>query len=566
MSLPPVAAGVAADAVAALPARLRARLDAAVEQARGWPVESGAATVVVRPDEQTTVTLTTPVAADADAVCSCLLAPRCLHRAAVLNAAPILGPGPETADVPAEPAVETPSMVEANADQRDAARVLRSAAAALLTAGISGTGAVAQADLLRAVHQARAVGLHAAASAAVEVVELVRAARRDDPAFRLGDVTDRVRELLVACHRVAGGDGAALGVPRRDYEPVGDLRLYGLFCEPVRAATGHAGAATYLADATGRVWVVSDVKPVAAGVTVAGTASAVDLGEVRLSHHDLSRAGLLAVNAHASSAGRLSHGRARQAVAAPGASWSDPALDGLWQAPAAEQADRWLAAASLPVHDRRAADDLAFLDGLVAGADRGGLIVVTTDGLLVTVAAPHEDPALPYVANLRQLSTHATGHPVRLIGRFLGARRVAGLALAAPWLPDRHGGHLDLGAARLTRADLPDAAPLPIGPAAPAPVAPLHLVRHHLERVVATGRAALLSGVDKDAYRLTAAHLGTGASVLRGLGAAGIRRTRDTFGRLDPHDADLLAEAWLGAAVYEQAATREVIRSTWQTR
>ncbi|MEV6965082.1 hypothetical protein AB0M47_08180 [Hamadaea sp. NPDC051192] len=564
MSLPPVDAGVAAAAVAVLPTRLRARLDAAIEQARGWPVEPGPGAVLVRPDEQTTVTLTTPVTTDDRAVCSCLLAPRCLHRAAVLNAAPILGSAatPASTESPeAEP--PPPSAIDTTTAQQEAARILRSAAAALLTAGISGTGAVAQADLLRAVHQARIHGLHSAATAAVEAVELIRAARRDDPRFRLGDVTDRVRELLVTCHRVASGDGAALGVARRDYEPVGDLHLYGLFCEPVRAATGHAGAATYLADATGRVWVVSDVKPVIAGVTIAGPASAVDLGEVRLSHHDLSRAGLRAVNAHASSAGRLSHGRARQAVATAGTSWSDAALDVLWQATITDQVSRWLAAASLPTHDRRAADDLAFLDGIVAGADRGGLILVTTTGVQVTVTAPHDDPALPYVANLRQLAAHATGHRVRLIGRFLSARRAAGLALSAAWLPDRHRGHIDLGSTHLTRADLPGATTPPIGPVEPPPMPPLHLVRHHLERVVATGRAALLSGVGTDAHRLTGTHLGTGAAVLRELGAAGVRRTRDAFGRLDPHDAELLARAWLTAAVYEQAATRELIHSSW---
>src|SRR5687768_11611326 len=101
MSLPPVAAAVTAAAVAALPARLRARLDAGVEQARDWPVERSGMVVTVRPDEKTAVTLTMPVAEPGDAVCSCLLAPRCLHRAAVLSAAPVLTAEPEpTAAIP----------------------------------------------------------------------------------------------------------------------------------------------------------------------------------------------------------------------------------------------------------------------------------------------------------------------------------------------------------------------------------------------------------------------------------------------------------------------------------
>ncbi|MDY7085125.1 MAG: hypothetical protein SYR96_08480 [Actinomycetota bacterium] len=488
-----------------------------------------------------------------------------------------------------------------------------------------------------------------------------------------------MRELLLTCHRVAAGDSTAVGVARRDYQPVGDLRLFGLFCEPVRAATGHAGAVTYLADSSGRVWVVSDVKPAEPSVALTATRASVDLGEARLSHHHLSRAGLSAINAHASAAGRLSHGRARQAVAAPGAGWFEEPLAALWRVSLTEQVGRWLAAAALPAHERPAAHDLAYLDGVVAGADRRGLLLAVGGLQVVAVGAPIEDPALPYVGNLRLLATRARGLPVRIAGRFTGAGTVDALALGAPWLPPSYGGHVDLGAQRLNRADVPagppgrnvseaattapepaagvdgvpestprmngvpepdsgvgaasklgpagsagqesslaptagpesssgvGAVPEPIagvgavpepapgmngvpepdsgvgaasklGPAgsagpesSPAPESssvvgaapPLHLVRHQLERVVATGRAALLSGAEEDARRLSAAHLVTAATVVRALGAAGVRRTRDVFGRLDPHDAERLADAWLTAAVYEQAATAEATRVAW---
>lgn len=564
MSLPPIAAAVTADAVAALPARLRARLDAAVEQARSWPVEHRGESVVVRVDDQTTLTLSVPVTEPGDAVCSCLLAPRCLHRAAVLSAAPVL-----TVAETAEPAPQAQATAQARDEksvtdaQRTAAGALGEVAAALLTGGVPAAGAVAQADVLRAVHQARADRLHAAAAAAIRVVEQLRSARRDDPGFRLADLTADVRELLVTCRRVASGDATALGVARRDYEPVGDLRLHGVFCEPVRAATGHVGAVTYLADAEGRVWTVSDVKPGDPAQAASATRASVDLGEVRLSHHDLARGGLRAINAHASAAGRLSHGRARQAVAASGTGWHDEPVAALWRVPVPEQADRWLAGADLPAAQRPAAHDLAFLDGVVLGADRRGLLLALDDGLVIAAGAPHEDPGLPFVANLRRLATHATGHPVRLAGRFTGPRRVHALALAAPWLPERHGGHVDLGAVHLTRADLPGALSAAAFPAVDPPAAPLHLVRHQLQRVVSGGRAALLSGVTGDARRLADAHLSGAAAVVAALGAAGVRRTRDVFGRMDPHDAQVLARAWLAAAVYEQAAAREVTRAAW---
>ncbi|BBH67609.1 hypothetical protein ACTI_42940 [Actinoplanes sp. OR16] len=624
MSLPPVSADVTADAVTALPARLRSRLDAVIDQARGWPVTVEGTAVTVRPDDQLTVTLTDPVTTAGDAVCSCLLAPKCLHRTAVLSLAPILttataadapepskiregrasgqgeergpawgvgeergpargvgeerGPARGVGEERAPARGRGEGMVSAagregrrkrdslpvNAAQRDAAAALWRVAADLITAGVPGAGAVAQADLLRAVHRARAAGVHAPAASAVRVVEQLRAARSDSPGFRLRELTADVGELLLACHRLAAGDGAALGVARRDYEPVGDLRLHGVFCEPVRAATGHAGVVTYLADAGGTIWVVSDVKPDDARPS---TRTSVDLGEVRLSHHDLARGGLRAVNAHASAARRLSHGRARQAVATAGTPWSADPLDGLWRIGVADQVERWLTGVASPVHERPAAYDLAFLEGTVLGADRQGLLLASAEegGPVVTVVPAVASTAAPYLVNLRLLAEHAAGTKVRLAGRFAGARRVAGLAFAASWLPESHGGHVDLGATTLTRADLPTtglraedrAAGEPGGP-------PLHLLRHHLERVVAAGRSCLLAGVEGDARRLDAAHLSGAAAVLRGLGEAGVRRTRDVFGRLDPHDAHVLARAWLAAAVYEQAAGREITRAAWR--
>jgi hypothetical protein len=697
MSLPPVSAEITADAVAALAARLRKRLDAVIEQAREWPVTVEGEVVTIRPDDQVVVTLTRPVTEAGDAVCSCLLSPRCLHRTAVLSIAPILDEPDPVTSVPAAPvpaasaasasaasasAASAPALsapdpsapasavpisgdspirdvdhrptpaesggavggaasgavgraagergdtpdgsgrneaaASVRARQREAAAGLSAVVAELLSAGISGAGAVAQADLLRAVHRARAAGVHAPAVAAVRIVEQLRAARRDDPGFRLASLTADVRELLLACHLVGSGSGAALGVARRDYEPVGDLRLHGIFSEPVRAATGHAGVVTYLADAAGTVWVVSDVRPAEPDAPRPSTHASVDLGEARLSHHDLARGGLLAVNAHASAARRLSHGRARQAVAVAGVGWFAEPLDGLWRTGVGAQVDRWLAGVARPGHERPAAHDLAFLDGTIAGADRRGLLL-DVDGLTVVVTAAVVAPASPDVTNLRLLVAHAGGRRVRLAGRFTGSREVAALAVAAPWLDERHGGHVDLGATTLTRADLletahpekrhGDAADVrhgddtdggqgevtgpgqetgaglgqetaagpgqetAAGPgqetgagqgAGPVPP-PLHLLRHQLERVVSAGRGALLPGVDHDVRRLSAAHLGGAAAVLTGLGAAGVRRTRDVFGRLDPHDAQVLAGAWLAAAAYEQAAEREVMRTAWTT-
>lgn len=81
----------------ALPARLRKRLDRSVERAAGWARESSAdgASVLVRVDAETAVTVlvTAGVVVSAqDITCGCLLAPACLHRAAVASTLPLHDP------------------------------------------------------------------------------------------------------------------------------------------------------------------------------------------------------------------------------------------------------------------------------------------------------------------------------------------------------------------------------------------------------------------------------------------------------------------------------------------
>ncbi|MGW6531681.1 hypothetical protein [Streptomyces venezuelae] len=118
-ALPPVAPEVAATALDPLPPRLRKRVDGAVAKAAAWPVdatENGDGTViraVVRVDDETAVTLAAPhgaVTAADNVTCTCLLAPACLHRAAVLLRAPLAEEPPEPADADtAPPHPTTPS-------------------------------------------------------------------------------------------------------------------------------------------------------------------------------------------------------------------------------------------------------------------------------------------------------------------------------------------------------------------------------------------------------------------------------------------------------------------------
>ncbi|MFF0348984.1 hypothetical protein ACFYP0_14915 [Micromonospora arida] len=579
MSLPAVAPHVVADAVAALPTRLRSKLDQALEKQPTWTIttsDSGATIVI---DDHVTVTLTAPVETADGAACNCLLAPRCLHRAAVLSAAPVLTTHPHHpvaagSDVAtAETVVTTeadppdPAAPSATADEKAAATQVRDVVAQILEHGVAGAGAVTQADLLRAIHQARAIGLPRLATAATRVVEQLRAARRSTAGFRLADLTEDLREALIVCHLLSEGIGdqrAARGTSRRGYGPVGDLHLRGLCTEPLRTTTGHVGAISYLTDGDSTIWSLAQARPGDGDTARSAAQASVNLGDVTISHRELDRAGIIVINAHASVDRRLSHGRTVQAVRTTGRTWHEEPADALWRQPIPEQAARWLNAFEVAQHERPTGHDLAFLDGVLAADQRGLLLQTAQLPGPVLVLAPHDDPVLPYVANLRLLAAHATGMPVRMIGRFHGPRQVHGLAVAAPWLPDRFAGHVDLGVDQLQRADLPDAETTePSGSNQPQP--PLHLLTHHLQRVVAAGRAALVPDVDRDARALVDAQLPTAASVLRELRRAGHRRSRDAFGRLNQQDSTALAVAWLSGAAYQHAAATAVSAESWQS-
>ena len=111
MSLPTVTAPVLAAAVDALPNRLRRKLDDTLAAAASWPVSvhDGQSTVTV--DDVTIVTLSAPdgvVTEPGQVTCTCLLAPNCLHRAAVLARAPVAA---------ADPAAPEPDPEESGAGE-----------------------------------------------------------------------------------------------------------------------------------------------------------------------------------------------------------------------------------------------------------------------------------------------------------------------------------------------------------------------------------------------------------------------------------------------------------------
>ncbi|KQX50080.1 MULTISPECIES: hypothetical protein [unclassified Streptomyces] len=95
--LPPVAPEILAEAVEQLSARLRKKLDAAIASCAANIGAAADGSVDVPFGEDAVVSLrpgpSGAIVEAGQAVCTCLLAPRCLHRAAVLGAAPIADAG-----------------------------------------------------------------------------------------------------------------------------------------------------------------------------------------------------------------------------------------------------------------------------------------------------------------------------------------------------------------------------------------------------------------------------------------------------------------------------------------
>ncbi|ACU36451.1 hypothetical protein [Actinosynnema mirum] len=581
MTPPPVAPAVVADVLDALPPRLRKRVDAALDKAAAWQVvvDGDGARAELDADTALTWVLRGGVLASADDLtCTCLLAPKCLHRGVAVAAAEVAevpGAGAPGTGVPAEVAAPVAEVAEESGpppireDERSAAAVLWEACATVLRSGASGSGAVVRAGLLRAVHVARVAGLHRASSAGLRIASMLADARAGSSSFDRELLTAELVELLLLCHDLRAGvpaDPAELrGTARREYRPIGALRLYGLCTEPVVTSSGYAGVVTHLVDDRGGLWTVPAIMPGGRERVVAAAGGPVAIGESGLTQAGLGRGGLLLSGGTASPDRRLGAGKAVRAVAASGATWDEEPLAGLWRQPLAEQVDRAFRAAARPEAHRPPGDALLFAEGVVRGPV-GAALRVQVDGGHVDLVARDERTR----DNLRVLSG-ADGLRVKVVARLLPERPGAAVALALSGdvdLPSALKGRADLGLDRVQRShvargathDLP-----PDGedarPSVPPPLRPLENVLH---RVTLGGRAvAGVASTGRDVAALRDSGLRTTAALLEELAAASRDRERDAFGRVVRDAGDAFPHAWLRAGLHVREFTRAAARRTW---
>ncbi|MGW6501322.1 SWIM zinc finger family protein [Nonomuraea angiospora] len=633
--LPPVTPEVVAAAVESLTSRLRKKLDAAIEQYAALPVTAGGEGVRIACGEDAVVTLSpgpSGVIADAgQASCSCLLAPRCLHRAAVLSACPIGDalPGgeqaasrdssdPEPAPGGAAPAgsggppdsgaegateeadgagpdgagpVGAAEAVRPTAAQVAAAAGLWAAAAAVLSAGVPAAGAVPQAELLRAAHTARLAGLPAAEAAALRVVRGLRAARARHDGHRLADLVSALRELLLTAGRLAGAAPAPAlaGTVRRNYQPGGSLKVYGVFREPVISAPGYGGVVTHVVAEDGRWYSVADVKPGGSARARGAATAPVAIGPAMLNHFQLSRAGLLIAGATVSPDGRLGAGKGVRATPVSGLPWTEGPMAALFARPLAEAAGARLSGHAWSESDTaEQAREPVGCDLVIVGAAGDHVLArallpgksdsVGGFGPLIRLVPASHHPELAHVDNLRRLASRP-GLLVRVVGRVEPDRVATLLPLAAGpvpgteatlRLPPEWQGHADLGYDRLQGAHLPpqDACPPPPDGDEVDPVAgaPLWRVRRLVELAVSGGRRAVAeSARSGESYaQLRTAGFQAAADLVAGLTAEADRRSRDVFGRLTDTGPDRYAWAWVAAATHLAATERAMIHASWQ--
>lgn len=612
--LPPVAPEVVAAAVEQLTSRLRKKLDAAIEAYATLPVTADGTVRSVRCGEDAEVTLTPgpsgAVLEDGQARCSCLLAPRCLHRAAVLGAAPVADADmaaetPETssggADVKTTAPDEAPDTREADAPpmgptdaQVSAATGLWDAAAAVLAAGVPGAGAVPQAELLRAAHTARLAGLHRPEAAALRVVRALRAARARHDGHRLADLVAALRELLLTSGLLAASDPdpALVGTARRGYRPGGSLRVHGVCREPVISATGYGGVVTHVLSEEGRWFSVADVKPGGTARARGAATATVALGSGSLDHAQLSRGGLLISGATLSPDGRLGAGKGVRATPVTGLSWTSGPLARLFSRPLAQAAaTRFTGARTTdPEQAGQTAEELIGCDVVIVGAAEDHLFArelpalgADEEGLLIRLVPSNSHPDLAHAANFRKLASRP-GLRLRVVGRLDPARAATLRPLAVGPLPDGTAtlrlpsewmGHADLGYDRLEGAHFPSADELPsvetlsAFPPDPVAEAPLWRLRRLVEVAVSGGRrTAAEPARDGDRASGTAALQRSGfraaADLADALAAEADRRGRDVFGRTQQADPGGYARVWLAAAIYLSGTERALVEATWQ--
>jgi hypothetical protein len=614
-----VDAALLAQTLETLPARLRRKLDADASTTQEWTARHDGDAIIVDAGDDVALTVRAVDGAIRDAgqlVCSCLLAPACLHRGALLVSLPVDTSEPP----PADPAVDhvdgaahdgrdavdqgqsamdsnvaaptTTMAVEVSAQQLAAASAVWNSAAPLVTQGIVNSGALRLAELLRAANLCRSTGMHVLSRSAIRMAEHIKRRNTSDASFVLADACDDLRLVLRDAWNVMHGfaDQRDLGSGRRKFESQGGLRLFALACEPVIAASGYAGVVTHLVDSSGETFHLSEVMPGGGSRVRAKYATAVRIGDTNITHEKLSRAGLVISGATVAPDGRLGAGaNVRAAAASPVAlepQSADRFSSAIRSALANEEPRRLLVArvrilgsttngifvevfhnignVSDKQSDTPSGDSSAQTQAFTSPESRVMQLVPAT-----------ENVELPAISNLQLLAKQIDLELVIVGDVVPGPVPSARLLAFSPChvndfaLPDSWVGRCNAGIDRLEpgmfryRSTSVAGGVLPVA----AVAVPSSDARRVLERITAVGTLALQNTATRDLNRCVdglASHgLARGSAIFDRLITGSRGKDREVDGRLRPPAVSTVAAAWLAGATWEHAFRHQIATNAW---
>ncbi len=493
-----------------VPPRLRKRLDADPALARSWDWSTPGQIVTSNGE---TVTITAPdgvLRRLEDLQCSCLMAPNCLHRLAVLTALePILETSePETADEKLEPD-ESPSETLTE-HQSVAAKWLWESGARLLEKGARNAGVLDLSEIQRAAFACRERGLFRAGAAGTRVARGLRDLRSDSTAFNLAEFAEDVRELLLVSYRLCQGDANQKGTARRAYQSIGNRKLFGLYSQPVITTSGYAGCMTVLGDSEGRRYEISDVMPGEPSRAVAVYSEAGrTLPGITVSHKELSHSAVLLQNGTASEDGRLGSGAGVRAALSGGSSWESQAV----------------------------------MEAEVVGVENEAVIAIGPNGAFRIAAIDH--PALPTRDNLALLARWPE-RPLKFIGERHPTQERTFLVHAV----ECEIGRFNLALDRLRPAQFPALQPRPRQVQLCQEYRPFAEFLRRIQQTVLGGRRAALAD-PRAAAHWKSLGLSCG-DFWQSLVQAAEEGRRDLRGLWIPEQSDRYALSWLAAVQYYQ--------------
>ncbi|QDV17238.1 hypothetical protein Pan153_18730 [Gimesia panareensis] len=422
---PSVSPEVIAEIIESAPDRVRRRLDRTpdaagdwkwVFQDEAWSVEAGNETVTLAGQHLASVEQLS---------CSCLLTPNCFHIAACLTSLEVT-----LVDQDEEP--EHEETLESDAEEREtvqpdlsdeqqkAVARYRGALIQILEAGVANAGVFLQSQLLRAVHQCRAAGLHLIAATGVRILSGITEFRKRAPEQDSQQLAQDLAVALEAAHHLQEDQSVSefwIGTSRRTQHPVKPRKLQGLLAEPVMTRSGYAGAAVLFLGGDDRFYTVGEVRPGDEQLARDAYRGGVQMGPLIQPAQKLARSSYLGTDLTASREGRLGRGTRVKIIEQGESSWQSPEFQQRFQRPLIDQWNAVYSKAALPAEERPAGWDLVFLTGTVLGASGPVLLLELADNRgVIELAIENDHPALCFRENLRMLSC-APGLTLNLVGR-----------------------------------------------------------------------------------------------------------------------------------------------------